>query len=52
MCLDWILQIQEIVTTGKLSKLEHFEKDEKVLYMFENCTFLKECSLIFVLIMS
>lgn len=25
------LQIQEIVTTGKLSKLEHFERDEKVL---------------------
>lgn len=24
------LQIQEIVTTGKLSKLEHFETDEKV----------------------
>lgn len=23
-------QIQEIVTTGKLSKLEHFETDEKV----------------------
>lgn len=24
------MQIQEIVTTGKLSKLEHFETDEKV----------------------
>lgn len=22
------------MNTGKLSKLEHFEKDEKVLYMF------------------
>lgn len=28
-CALW-LQIQEIVTTGKLSKLEHFETDEKV----------------------
>ncbi|XP_062159845.1 DNA polymerase lambda isoform X3 [Alnus glutinosa] len=26
--------IQEIVTTGKLSKLEHFERDEKVLQRF------------------
>lgn len=25
------VQIQEIITTGKLSKLEHFETDEKVL---------------------
>lgn len=24
------MQIQEIVNTGKLSKLEHFETDEKV----------------------
>jgi hypothetical protein len=24
------MQINEIVTTGKLSKLEHFENDEKV----------------------
>lgn len=39
----FLLQIQEIVTTGKLSKLEHFETDEKVnilnfykkLYQFE-----------------
>ena len=28
------LQIQEIVTTGKLSKLEHFETDEKVFAGF------------------
>lgn len=28
--LSFGLQIQEIVTTGKLSKLEHFETDEKV----------------------
>lgn len=27
---DYCLQIQEIVSTGKLSKLEHFETDEKV----------------------
>jgi hypothetical protein len=26
------VQINEIVTTGKLSKLEHFENDEKVMY--------------------
>lgn len=26
-----LLQIHEIVTTGKLSKLEHFENDEKVI---------------------
>jgi hypothetical protein len=25
------VQINEIVTTGKLSKLEHFENDEKVM---------------------
>lgn len=31
---DLWLQIQEIVTTGKLSKLEHFETDEKVLERF------------------
>jgi hypothetical protein len=28
------MQIQEIVTTGKLSKLEHFETDEKVFWIF------------------
>lgn len=26
------VQINEIVTTGKLSKLEHFENDEKVMH--------------------
>jgi hypothetical protein len=28
------MQIQEIVTTGKLSKLEHYETDEKVFWIF------------------
>ncbi|PQQ03975.1 DNA polymerase lambda isoform X1 [Prunus yedoensis var. nudiflora] len=31
MLLGALCEIQEIVTTGKLSKLEHFETDEKVL---------------------
>lgn len=31
---DYCLQIQEIVSTGKLSKLEHFETDEKVFAGF------------------
>lgn len=28
----FLFQIQEIVSTGKLSKLEHFENDERVSY--------------------
>lgn len=31
------MQINEIVTTGKLSKLEHFENDEKVMGQVVHC---------------